>query len=540
MLKAVYLDGDDDEALLALALICQRRGDAGAAERYRRRAEARSPGEENLMTASLTIVDNCWDRIGVGGDQSCPQLAEHAHCRNCPVFAAAAQTFFDRPAPADYLAEWTTVLARRQPPVNRDLLSMVIFRLHDEWLALATACLVEVTPLRPVHRVPQRSNLVFVGVVNIRGQLHLCVSLHGVLGIQPADAGPAALNASDTERTVGRQRLMVIEHRGGRWVFAVDEVLGVESVPRSVAQSARHAGQSGASLQSGDLPLAGSLCRPAGRGARPDGVSEPGRMSQDLENNPLLELFRSEAESQTAALGEGLLALERGASSPDTIESMMRAAHSLKGAARIVGLEPAVRVAHILEDYFVAVQRDEIKIAPAHVDVLLRGVDLLNQIAPSVDPGTDQGPGANEAAIAAYVAELKTLLAGGTPAPAPSLPAVPEPAPPPPLIPAPPVSLAKPSEPEAPPSSSIEPGKSAAPPADVAARTDRVVRVTAESLTRLMGLAGESLVEARQFPSLIVGLRQLKQAQSALCDHLRVLEERWPGDRRDPPTARSC
>ena len=87
-------------------------------------------------------------------------------------------------------------------------------------------------------------------------------------------------------------------------------------------------------------------------------------MSNDLENNPLLDLFRAEAESQTGILGEGLLVLERGEASPATIESMMRAAHSLKGAARIVGLDAAVRVSHVLEDYFVAVQREQVKLAP--------------------------------------------------------------------------------------------------------------------------------------------------------------------------------
>src|SRR5437764_404262 len=56
-------------------------------------------------------VDDCWHRIGVSGDRSCPELNSFIHCRNCPVFAAAARTFFDRPAPEGYLAEWTRWLA---------------------------------------------------------------------------------------------------------------------------------------------------------------------------------------------------------------------------------------------------------------------------------------------------------------------------------------------------------------------------------------------------------------------------------------------
>ena len=55
--------------------------------------------------------DDCWNKIGISGDQSCPELKTFIHCRNCPVFAAAARTFFDRAAPEGYLAEWSRWLA---------------------------------------------------------------------------------------------------------------------------------------------------------------------------------------------------------------------------------------------------------------------------------------------------------------------------------------------------------------------------------------------------------------------------------------------
>src|ERR1700679_1678049 len=56
--------------------------------------------------------DDCWSRIGVSGDRTCPELNSHIHCRNCPVFATAARTFFDRPAPEGYLAGWSRWLAK--------------------------------------------------------------------------------------------------------------------------------------------------------------------------------------------------------------------------------------------------------------------------------------------------------------------------------------------------------------------------------------------------------------------------------------------
>src|SRR5207237_10066262 len=110
----------------------------------------------------------CWHRIGGTGDRSCPELVAFIHCRNCPVFAAAARTFFDRPAPEGYLAEWTRWLAdsdglgprgetrangddEDDPLAQREGVSVLIFRLGGEWLAFRTRAVVEVTTPRPVH-----------------------------------------------------------------------------------------------------------------------------------------------------------------------------------------------------------------------------------------------------------------------------------------------------------------------------------------------------------------------------------------------------
>ena len=61
----------------------------------------------------------------------------------------------------------------------------------------------------------------------------------------------------------------------------------------------------------------------------------------------MLDLFREEARSQTATLAQGLLDLEGDPGNPQKIEPLMRAAHSMKGAARIVGFDGAVGLAHI-------------------------------------------------------------------------------------------------------------------------------------------------------------------------------------------------
>src|SRR5438445_2091474 len=102
---------------------------------------------------ALPVVSqiDCWNGIGVWGDQSCPELTEAVHCHNCPVFAAASRRFLDAPPPASYLEEWTERLIAPIEEKANDLQSILIFRLGEEWLALRVQVLLEVTGPRPVH-----------------------------------------------------------------------------------------------------------------------------------------------------------------------------------------------------------------------------------------------------------------------------------------------------------------------------------------------------------------------------------------------------
>ena len=141
----------------------------------------------------------------------------------------------------------------------------------------------------------------------------------------------------------------------------------------------------------------------------------------------MLELFQAEMDTHIPVLNEGLLALEKGQAGAREIEGMMRAAHSIKGAARIVGIEPAVRVAHAMEDCFTAAKEGQITLTSDAVDVLLVGVDALQRICSPVseEPVT-------EATIGDLLGHLGKLKSGEIPtskAAAPTAPLVETPAP---------------------------------------------------------------------------------------------------------------
>ena len=171
-------------------------------------------------------MEHCWRRIGVWGDQSCPELGEHVHCGNCPVFSAAGRGLLDREAPAEYLREWAEELGEAAAP-KEETISVLVFRLGPEWLALPVGTIVSITDRQVAHRLPHRSGKVFTGLVNIAGELQLAFNLHALFDL-PVEA-PLHLS-------LGAQvypRLLLCRRDGQTLAFPVDEVFGPKAVARA-------------------------------------------------------------------------------------------------------------------------------------------------------------------------------------------------------------------------------------------------------------------------------------------------------------------
>jgi chemotaxis-related protein WspD len=170
-------------------------------------------------------LQDCWNQVGVWGDSTCPRLAEVAHCRNCPVYSAAAARLLHGEPPADYLRECTERLAQRRPAAAAaETQTVMIFRLGPEWLALPAAVFQEVAEPRPIHSVPHRRSKILKGLVNIRGELVLCLSLGGALRIEEQ----ASDDGSDGQPKILYERLLIVATAGGRLAFPVAEVHGIE------------------------------------------------------------------------------------------------------------------------------------------------------------------------------------------------------------------------------------------------------------------------------------------------------------------------
>jgi two-component system, chemotaxis family, sensor histidine kinase and response regulator WspE len=247
----------------------------------------------------------------------------------------------------------------------------------------------------------------------------------------------------------------------------------------------------------------------------------------DFENDSMIELFRVDAEGQVKTLTEGLLALERNPTDPEQLEAVMRAAHSLKGAGRIVGITPVVRVAHALEDCFVAAQKGTLRISQTHTDTFLTGVDLLARLALTPEHEIPMLESREAANIERFLAELARTLSNQASSgeQEPALPNEPAkaPRPPQPLLHT-SIEEREPPEPSGQ-TAAHDPDQGMTPepvaePSGKQEKTSRVLRVTADNLDRLLGLAGESLVESKRLGRFSNSLLQLKRMQNDLMKEL--------------------
>lgn len=142
---------------------------------------------------AIASIDDCWNRIGVVGDQSCEKLEQAVHCRNCEVYAGAAQRNLQRAVGDDYKKDWAAHFRQAAAGAQQLDASCLVFRIGREWLSLPTKMFVSVAPQAKPHRLPHRTERGLSGIVNVGGTLYPCMSLAALLGIDESE-GEAATN----------------------------------------------------------------------------------------------------------------------------------------------------------------------------------------------------------------------------------------------------------------------------------------------------------------------------------------------------------
>ncbi len=230
---------------------------------------------------------------------------------------------------------------------------------------------------------------------------------------------------------------------------------------------------------------------------------------EELHNSSMLDLFRQEVEQHAPVINNGLLELEQGESSPECLESLMRAAHSIKGAARMVGLSDVVDIAHLMEDCFVALQEGNITLTVEDIDILFKSIDTLSvHLQDPENEWLNSHKTEYESLLASLEGIRKKKNQGHSPEPTQAMPEnilpdqeVKQPTPLPKKMPTP--------APE-----TVDEGTE---------EVNSVLRVSTTQINRLMGLTGESIVRARWLRPYVDSMSRLKQHHVKLAQRLDVL-----------------
>ena len=135
----------------------------------------------------------------------------------------SALKLFDRPYNIKYLEEWEAIISE-VPEAAQDYkeIPVVVFRLGDQWFGLAVNAFLEIATLRKINTIPHKTDPVILGIVNLRGQLRICFSLHKLLDVEES--------VSLAEDRVYYSRLVAISCEEGTWTFVVNEVDSIYTV----------------------------------------------------------------------------------------------------------------------------------------------------------------------------------------------------------------------------------------------------------------------------------------------------------------------
>ncbi len=237
------------------------------------------------------------------------------------------------------------------------------------------------------------------------------------------------------------------------------------------------------------------------------------------DGSSMMDLFRLEAEAQVNILNNGLLIIENNPQSPQELEALMRAAHSIKGAARIVELDQVVQLAHVMEDCFVAAQSKTLSLNPDDVDILLQGVDLLQNISQLNDSELPTWLGQHQGDFINVRDDVAAILAPGSKKPktntTPNLEKDVQ------IVDHSPIANHQSLVANSPSPIATREGENT----NSTKAQDRVVRVSADNLNRIMSLAGESLIEANWLQPFADSMMLLKSRMLEIARNLEQLQE---------------
>ena len=125
------------------------------------------------------------------------------------------------------------------------------------------------------------------------------------------------------------------------------------------------------------------------------------------DNNQYLQMFFDESREYIQMLNEGVLALENNPEDSEIINTIFRAAHSLKGMAATMGFDSLTELTHKIENILDRVRNDELKIETDLIDLLFSGLDHIEDLVAQIKETGDEQKDVED-----YLAQLEAYTAG--------------------------------------------------------------------------------------------------------------------------------
>lgn len=243
-----------------------------------------------------------------------------------------------------------------------------------------------------------------------------------------------------------------------------------------------------------------------------------------FDQSKFLARFVEEAREHCSRISDALLDLEKASGDAETLNSLFRSAHTIKGSARMMKLQSISELAHHMEDALDGVRGGRISLTTSLADILFRGVDALSAMLDKVAAAEQLPEAPRELCDELTAAAASGASEEGQPSPAPPVAAAPAPVKPEPVAaaPAPPAPPAAPQKAAtAPPIKASKPDEApAAPvtdnsrPAQPAGKVQQIdyLRINSAKLDDLIRLMGEIVSEHGRFRKHVWRLREIERA----------------------------
>jgi len=118
-------------------------------------------------------------------------------------------------------------------------------------------------------------------------------------------------------------------------------------------------------------------------------------------------MFFDESREYIQMLNEGVLALENNPEDSEIINTIFRAAHSLKGMAATMGFDSLTELTHKVENILDRVRNDELKIETELIDLLFSGLDHIEDLVAQI-----KETGEEQKDVKDYLDQLEAYTAG--------------------------------------------------------------------------------------------------------------------------------